>query len=695
MRHRITMAVASAAVGAAGAVAAAPSGESAYYGELPRVVTAGRLEQPRTRVPASVTVIDREAIAASGATDIPDLLRLVAGVQVGHVSGAKATVTQQGLADEFSRKMQVLVDGRVVYTPATSGVAWYDLPVSLENIDRIEVTRGPNGASYGVNAFVGAIHIRTRPPEETEGTRLLTEAGGDGYRRSLVRLGTRDGGSSQRLTWEQRRDDGYAGEPGSRHDQQRHRVRYRSRHHPGVNTILDVDAGVNTGHTGRGSEASFHEPAHDREVERYFGQVQWQWLRSSHEDWRVHLSHERADVDDRMEMPPYSERKDIEGGDVLAGEEEAFDVPLTNDPSTDLRRTAAELEHRSRPLPGLRLAWGVHGRHDELIAPGYLGDEEPVVLTTRRAFAHTEWRPGARWTLHAGVGVEDEAYTGVHAAPRLGINWHYLPDHAVRLSATRARRAPSLLEAQGNWGLRQAENNDLVDLMMRGDRDLDPERVDSLELALVGGGETLNYEFKLFQRTFRDLIVGVDTVPAPTGEPYSDYAGQCPDNPYGLPCAYLANHMLIQQNSETIHSQGAELQLDWRPAQGSRVGLAWAWGSADGELDTAVEGHPLLPSQQSADSTIPDHTIALWGSQRLGPWRLSGAAYHVSAMRWILSDELDGWTTLDVTAARDLELPFGEGRLAVTALDAPGEYADFHEAYRRERRLYLHASLAF
>ena len=540
--------------------AVAQSGESAYYGDLPTVVTAGRLEQPRSRAPASVTVIDREAIAASGATELPDLLRLVAGVQVGHVSGAKATVTQQGLADEFSRKMQVLVDGRVVYTPATSGVAWYDLPIALENIERIEVTRGPNGASYGVNAFVGAIHIRTRPPEETQGTRVVTEVGGDGYRRSLVRLGSQGENGSQRLTWERRRDEGYTGKSGSRHDQQRHRVRYRSRHRPGVNTILDVDAGVNAGYTGSGSEASFHEPSHDREVERYFGQVQWQWLRSSHEDWRVHLSHERADVNDRMEVPPYRDR---EGGDALP-DDEPFNVPLTNDPSTDLRRTALELEHHSRPLSGLRLAWGLSGRHDELVAPGYVGDEEPVTLVTRRAFLHGEWRPSRSWTLHAGAGVEDEAYTGVHAAPRAGANWHYLPDHAVRLSATRARRAPSLLEAQGDRGLRRQDNNQMVDRFMLGDRGLDPERVDSIELALVGGGDALNYEFKLFRRIFQDLIVGVDDFPA--AEPYDNYAlGTCPiteENPEGLPCAYLANHVRLQQNSETIRTRGAELQLD-------------------------------------------------------------------------------------------------------------------------------------
>ncbi|MFP4180983.1 MAG: TonB-dependent receptor plug domain-containing protein [Thiohalospira sp.] len=691
MRRTATgMAGAALLLTGAAPAATAQSGEAAVYGDLPTVVTAGRLEQPRSRAPASVTVIDREAIAASGATDLPDLLRLVAGVQVGHVSGAKATVTQQGLADEFSRRMQVMVDGRVVYTPATSGVAWYDLPVTLENIERIEVTRGPNGASYGVNAFAGTIHIRTRSPEETQGTQLVTEAGGDGYRRSLVRTGSREGGSSQRLTWERRRDDGYTGKAGSRHDRRRHRVRYRSRHRPGVNTILDVDAGVNAGYTGSGSEASFHEPAHDREVERYFGQVQWQWLRSSHEDWRIHLSHERADVDDRMEVPPYRER---DGGDELDEDEEAFDVPLTNDPSTDVRRTALELEHHSRPLSGLRLAWGLSGRHDELTAPGYLGDEEPEALITRRAFLHSEWRPSRRWTLHAGVGVEDEPYTGTHAAPRLGANWHYHADHAVRFSATRARRAPSLLEAQGDWGLRQRDDNQLVDRIMLGDRDLEPERVDSVELALVGGGEAVNYEFKLFQRTFRDLIVGVNTYPAQ--EPYDAYAGDCTGQPQGLPCAYLASHVRLQQNGEPIRTRGAELQLDWQPARDSRLGLAWAWGSAEGHLDTAVEGHPEIAPTQSADSTIPDHTVALWGSQHLGSWRLSAAAYHVSTMQWIMSDELDGWTTLDVTAARELDLGFGEGRLAVTALDAPGEYADFHEAYRRDRRLYAHASLAF
>ena len=128
---------------------AQPLSERDYLSlKLPPVLTGSRLKQKRANVPASVTVIDRQMIEASGARDIPSVLRLVPGIIVGH-NGDRIGVSYHGSTDYFSRRFQVLVDGRSVYTPTVGGMEWYEFPVALEDIERIEVIRGPNGATYG------------------------------------------------------------------------------------------------------------------------------------------------------------------------------------------------------------------------------------------------------------------------------------------------------------------------------------------------------------------------------------------------------------------------------------------------------------------------------------------------------------------------------------------------------------------
>lgn len=150
-----------------------------FFGELPVVASVSRLAQKISETPASVTVIDQEMIRASGARTVEDLLRLVPGFQISSHNQDPALVTYHGLntglasgtsSDEFSSRVQVLIDGRSQFSPLfKSGVNWNLLPVLLENIDRIEVTRGSNTVSYGSNAVMGVINIITLDPAQTRG----------------------------------------------------------------------------------------------------------------------------------------------------------------------------------------------------------------------------------------------------------------------------------------------------------------------------------------------------------------------------------------------------------------------------------------------------------------------------------------------------------------------------------------------
>ncbi len=135
--------------------------------DVPQVLTATRLKQSPAEVPGSMTVLDRDLIKASGARDIPELMRLVPGMMVGYLSGNQATVNYHGTNVTEARRLQVLVDGRSVYRPGLATVDWSDIPVAIEDIDRIEVFRGPNAVSYGANALMGVINILTRHPADS------------------------------------------------------------------------------------------------------------------------------------------------------------------------------------------------------------------------------------------------------------------------------------------------------------------------------------------------------------------------------------------------------------------------------------------------------------------------------------------------------------------------------------------------
>ena len=129
-------------------------------------ITPSRLPQRLDESPSAVTVIDREMLREAGVRRITDILRLVPGMVVGSRSPAITPATYLGLSDDYSRRVQVLVDGISIYAPSTGAVLWQDLPVALEDIERIEVVRGPNTAAYGSHALLATIKITTVAPRE-------------------------------------------------------------------------------------------------------------------------------------------------------------------------------------------------------------------------------------------------------------------------------------------------------------------------------------------------------------------------------------------------------------------------------------------------------------------------------------------------------------------------------------------------
>jgi len=142
-----------------------------------QVTSVSKKEQPLAKAGAAVFVISQEDIRRSGATNIPDLLKMVPGVNVAQLNANMWAIGIRGFSNLDADKVLVLIDGRSVYTPTSSGVEWDQQDVPLENIDRIEVIRGPGGAVWGANAMNGVINIITKSAKVTQGGILTAEAG--------------------------------------------------------------------------------------------------------------------------------------------------------------------------------------------------------------------------------------------------------------------------------------------------------------------------------------------------------------------------------------------------------------------------------------------------------------------------------------------------------------------------------------
>jgi len=162
------------------------------------VTTPSKEPVPAFRSPVAIYVITGEDIRRSGVTTIPDALRLAPGVEVAQIDSSKWSVGIRGFGTRLSRDVLVLIDGRTVYTPLFAGTYWEVQDTLLEDIDRIEVIRGPGGTIWGPNALNGVISIITKNSKDTKG--LFASAGGGNVEQGFANF-RYGGGNDNGLTW--------------------------------------------------------------------------------------------------------------------------------------------------------------------------------------------------------------------------------------------------------------------------------------------------------------------------------------------------------------------------------------------------------------------------------------------------------------------------------------------------------------
>lgn len=628
--------------------------ENEFLGEMPIVLSVSRLNQPVQDAPSAVTVIDREMIRASGARDLVEVLRLVPGFYVGHYIGNEPIVSH-GITGRVYGRIQVLVDGRSVYTPLFGQVPWSSLPLQLDDVERIEVTRGPNAASYGANSFFAVINVITRHAGEDRGGFLLARAGTHGVADAAMRYVGQADRLEYRVTAAHQADDGFP----DIHDFRRiNHVSARGDYRLNTSDTLQIQFGYADGRQGQGWPFQPLNPPHTQFVTNAFWQAKWQRVRGADDElwlqfyYTLSRSHESAST---QSFVP-------EGTSILV-------LPTVLSLDTDAERYDLEFQRIQSVGRGLRMAWGASARLDRVRAPLYLGTDASKESALYRAFAHGEWQVHPEVFLNGGAMVEHNDGTGNAVSPRASLNWHVTQHHTLRVGYSQAERTPTMLERHGHYELPLPLQwgSSVVSValpMVYGSDDLRAERVASREVAWLGNWPALGFraELRAYREDMRDLVAAITRQTTIYGTPidYKTYA-----------------------NSEDAVIRGLESQLGWSTG---RAGLMFS------------HAYRKVTSNAAANvAATPGHLYAMLGFYRLTTaWTVSAAFYHVDAMTPLSDgDPLQGYDRLDLRLAKHFKLRSSTGEVELVAQNVMGPYQDFARINTVERRYYATVRFGF
>lgn len=425
---------AGAAIGA-DQVASAAS-ESPFFEELPTVLSASRLPQVLHEAPGAVTILDRDFIRATGYRDVARLLRLVPGMQVGQERGHAQWVTYHGLSGDFPTEMQVLIDGRSVYAAGSfGGVDWPALPLTVDEIERIEVVRGTNSNTFGANAFLGVINIITRDARQDQGSRAQANLGNHGIADLQASWSHSDDGLGMRIAAARTRDNGFSGINDSRVSQT---LSLRSDYRLDARNELTVRAGANTLERGQGYPDSIFGNNAERTLatEAYNLHLTWRHTTGDDGEWLASFYHTReSGIDHWLANGAFNGRLFL-------------NVPLSRD--TTSSRTNAELQHRFTLGPQARLVWGLETRRDEADSVGLFAGGQPPAYELYRAFSNLDWRPTPGWQLNLGALVEKNGTAAPQFVPRAFVNWQASATDTFRAGYSRAWQQRNLFELYGD-----------------------------------------------------------------------------------------------------------------------------------------------------------------------------------------------------------------------------------------------------
>ncbi len=627
--------------------------EEYFFGELPIVFTATRLEQPVSETPVSMTIIDKEMIRASGALEIPELMRLVPGMQVANYGGDDYFVTYHGRADLYSRSLQVLVDGRSIYNPVIGGVAWSDLPLALEDIKRIEVIRGSNAAAFGSNSFSGVINIITEEPSQQHGTLVKTTIGDKNTRQTLARHADKIGDLNYRLTINYDEKDGIK----TRYDDATNKwLSFRGDYkYDSSNKIM-----FQTGYS-RGTQQDDWFALRDTVNTSNFQQIKWIHTIDKDSEYSLHFFHNYKELNDTLSVT-------IAPFNVISG----F--------SYESDRYELELQHLLKPAPDLRLAWGAGLRHDNTISPETLDQDSAATRNQLHAFINAEWKPKDDLTVNLGAMLEKYEGFSSMFSPRVALNYALKENHIFRISHSRAYRMPNVWEEQIDMKARTL-GGILVDQVHKTVGVPDPEEVNSIELGYMAAFKDipLTMDVKLFKEKINPVI---------------NYAWDHSTNFGDLSNNGAGNF----NNDGEVTINGLELQLDYKPTPNTDIHAVYSHLNASGWQVSRYDNSGAQDEFIDVSEIVPKETFGILASHRFDNGiQVSSGFYHTGRITWLdPGDETDSYNKWDFRIGKTFTLPDATIDIAAILHNIENNnYQEYYDINEAQREFYLQVGIKF
>jgi iron complex outermembrane recepter protein len=634
--------------------------EDDYVGEVPRVLTVSRLSQSMADAPSAVTIIDRETIRASGIVDLPEIFRLVPGMYVGTNAGyfhnTNHVVSYHGMSTAYAGSMQVLINGRSVYSPLYGGVQWSELPIAVADIERIEITRGPNAASYGANSFFGAINIMTQNPFEQAGAGVVATHG-DGRNEMFFRYASKLNNLSYRFTAGYRDDKGID----NRYDFKRTRLlNVQADYRVNDKNSLEFEFGIIDGNREESIGDVQQDPIfvpRTKDIANHYELIRWRHNVSDDNDFSLQAYHSFDSSDDLVTTA------DLQP--ILAG---LLQPKLTFKNDIEMQRFDIEVQQNFSLASSLRAVWGGSVRRDTTYAPFELGTNKTDHFDLQRLFGHAEWRPLNQVVLNLGAMVEHNDFTDTNTSPRASINFKLNPNQTIRFGVSSALRTPNYIEEKFNARLiipTVLPTSYLIQYFAD-EGNVNPERIVSREIGYLGDFGRISLDARIFNDDIRDFI----STPKRTNF----------ITPAGL--FLVGGRPRSGVNGGDIEVNGFETQAKWRISKDSNLLLNYAYVDiAANEDDTT----------SNINESAPRHTISALLTHRFNSeWDASFAYYQTSKVT-----ALGDGNPVDLARRADARLArkFSSGRWKgeVSAVvenlfnEHYEEFADYNTLKRRGR----------
>ncbi|MDX2350209.1 MAG: TonB-dependent receptor [Porticoccus sp.] len=646
--------------------------EEDLLADIPMVVAATRLPQPVTDTPVAITVIDRQMIDASGFLEIPDLLRLVPGFQVGlSWRDHHTAVTYHGQSDGLSRRMQVLIDGRVAVGSLFGIVDWDRLGIVVDDIARIEVVRGPSSVSFGSNAFIGAINIITRGPYDNPGWRMSAAAGSRDMGITSAQYSHVGEKFDYRASANYFHTHGFSGV----NDETTVRSgRFQGHYQVSAGTALDFQLGHAEGPWGRGGTGLSIDPATHKDATEQYGNFRFTQSASPGNEWYFQVGMSSSEEDDKFNVGLLSDLFGISPAQVplITGQQDQQITGNTFDYMT--KRLDIEFQQLMTLSDELRAVWGLGYREDKTEGISTMGKTGWETMETYRVYGNLEYRLSDRVLLNVGTTYEDNDVNKGEFSPRIGVNVTLAKGHVLRFAVSESWRQPFVAEQLHDVAIRFNDGSVLEQVQLSPGK-LDPERLRSYEIGYIGHWleGTVSTDIKVFREEFEDEVEFVL-------------------DPFYPEVASIFNPgTILDVNGGSTDITGVETGIKWQLNQGTQLWLSYAFSEVDQHCQTLA-----FRCFHENDAT-PKHTGSLLVSHDFNRhWQASIGYYYLDEMAWTLwGGDTESYDRIDMRIARTFNLGSSNLKLELIGQNLGSDYKEFNQRNVFETRTFVRATVQF